>query len=477
MKHLSFLLPIKFYQPSLRQKIIFGYYFIVAIIIVLAAFTYTELQFLESKLTEGGEITEFVDAILELRRFEKNYFLYHQNLDYQKYQIYINKIKILINNNHDKVAKFLTPIQHINLTKNLEYYQKLMQNYVIQASSSLEQEIRHLGNSIVTLAEALAKTERKFLKESLNHSINLFLLAILSLSLFGIVMGRILSQLVVHPLKQLEKNMELIATGRFKKLNIKCQDREIRSLEQAFNQMLIKLETQRRHLLQSEKLASLGTLLSGVAHELNNPLSNISSSCQILLEELEETDINQSRELLTQIDEQTLRSQRIVCALLEFSRKKDFKKEPLQLSDLIQETLRFIRGQVPASITINQEIPKDLIILVDKQRIQQMLLNLLKNSIQAVGHSGDINLYARKTCITGDDCMMNLEISDTGPGIPAELLPKIFDPFFTTKEVGQGSGLGLSIAHEIIEEHDGKIQVNSHPDGGTIFRIQLPTGT
>ncbi|MDM8567690.1 ATP-binding protein [Candidatus Halobeggiatoa sp. HSG11] len=476
MKHLSFI-PIKFYQPSLRQKIILGYYFIVVIIIVLSAFTYTELRFLENKITEGGKITEFVDAVLELRRFEKNYFLYHQNLDYQKYQTYINKIQTLIKNNQNKVAKFLTPVQQINLTKNLEHYQNLMQNYVSQTSSSLEQEIRHLGNSIVTLAEALAKMERKFLKENLNHSINLFLVAIIGLSLFGIIMGRILSQLVVHPLKQLEENMELIATGRFKKLQIKCQDREIRSLEQAFNQMLIKLETQRRHLLQSEKLASLGTLLSGVAHELNNPLSNISSSCQILLEELEEADINQSRELLTQIDEQTLRSQRIVCALLEFSRKKDFKKESLQLSDLIRETLRFIRGQVPAGVTINQEIPKNLIIQVDKQRIQQMLLNLLKNAIQAVGQSGYINLHAEELRTTDDERMVLIEISDTGPGISAELLSKIFDPFFTTKEVGQGSGLGLSIAHEIIEEHDGKIQVNSHPDEGTIFQIQLPTGT
>ena len=477
MKHLSFLIPIRFYRPSLRQKIILGYYFIAAIIIVLSAFTYTELQFLENKLTEGGKISEFVDAVLELRRFEKNYFLYRQNLDYQKHQTYISKIQILIKDNRDKVAKFLTPIQQTHLTKKLEYYQKLMQDYVSQASSSLEQEIRHLGNSIVTLAEALAKTERKFLKESLNHSINSFLLAILSLSLFGIVIGRILSQLVVHPLKQLEENMALIATGRFKKLQINCQDREIRSLEQAFNHMLIKLETQRRHLLQSEKLASLGTLLSGVAHELNNPLSNVSSSCQILLEELEEADINQFRELLTQIDEQTLRAQRIVYALLEFSRKKDFKKEPLQLSDLIQETLRFIRGQIPVGVTINLDIPKNLVVLVDKQRMQQTLLNLLKNAIQAVGNSGDINLYAREIRKTDDDCTVNIEISDTGPGIPAELLPKIFDPFFTTKEVGQGSGLGLSIAHEIIEEHDGNIQVKSHPDGGTIFRIQLPTGT
>jgi len=308
-------------------------------------------------------------------------------------------------------------------------------------------------------------------------------LAIFTLSLFGIVMGRILSQLIVRPLRQLEENMELIATGRFKKLQINCRDQEIRSLERAFNNMLTELETRRRHLLQSEKLASLGTLLSGVAHELNNPLSNISSSCQILLEELDEIDINYFRDLLTQIDTQTLRAQRIVYALLEFSRKKDFKRKHLQLSNLVQETLRFIRGQIPTDVTVNVEIPEKLVVLVDKQRMQQVLLNLLKNAVQAVGSNsiGEISVYAKenKPSEADNDCtsMVDIEISDTGPGISAELLPKIFDPFFTTKEVGQGSGLGLSIAHEIIEEHDGKIWAKSNPDQGTTFLIRLPAGT
>ncbi len=480
MKHLSFIIPIRLYQPSLRQKIKLGYYLIVVIIIVLSAFTYTELWFLENKLIGGGKIAEFVNAVLELRRFEKNYFLYNQDFDYQENQTYINKIQILIknNNNRDEIFRLLTPAQQTHLTEELEYYQRLMQNYVSQASPPLEQKIRYLGNNIVTLAEELAKTERQFLKESLNHSINMFLVAIITLSLFGVVMGRVLSQSVVRPLKQLEDNMKLIATGRFKKLHIDCKDQEIRSLEQAFNQMLAELETQRRHMLQAEKLASLGTLLSGVAHELNNPLSNVSSSCQILLEELEEADVEYFRELLTHIDEQTLRAQRIVYALLEFSRKKDFKKEPLSLSELVQETLRFVRGQIPVGVTVNLEIPEELVVLVDKQRMQQVLLNLFKNAIQAVGNNGKINLRAKKVLKADDRTpMVDIEISDTGPGIPAELLPKIFDPFFTTKEVGQGSGLGLSIAHEIIEEHDGMIQVNTHPEQGTIFCIQLPTGT
>jgi two-component system, NtrC family, sensor kinase len=481
MKHLFSIIPTKFYQPSLRQKITLGYYFIAVIIIVLSVFTYTELRFLENKLIAGEKIAEFVNAVLELRRFEKNYFLYSQHLDYQENQSYLNKIQKLIKNNHNEMAKLLTPAQQELLLEELRAYQKLMQNYVIQASPPTEQKIRHLGNSIVTLAEELAKTERKFLKNSLNYSINLFLLAIITLSLFGIIMGRVISQLVVLPLRRLEENMEQIAAGHFTKLQIDCQEQEISSLERAFNQMLAELETRRRHLLQSEKLASLGTLLSGVAHELNNPLSNISSSCQILLEELDEVDIDYFRELLTQIDDQTLRAQRIVRTLLEFSRKKDFKKETIRLSSLVRETMRLVRSQIPTGVTVDVNVPKQLMIEVDKQRMQQVLLNLLKNAVQAVGNSGKISVYAQEHEMpkTNNHCSstVDIEISDTGPGIPVELLPKIFDPFFTTKEVGQGSGLGLAIAHEIIEEHGGEILANSHPNQGTTFLIRLPTKT
>jgi two-component system NtrC family sensor kinase len=481
MKHLFFIIPTKFYQLSLRQKITLGYYFIAVIIIVLSAFTYTELRFLENKLIAGEKIAEFVNAVLELRRFEKNYFLYSQHLDYQENQTYLNKIQKLIENNHHEMNKLLTPAQQELFLEELKAYQKLMQNYVIQASSTTEQKIRHLGNSIVTLAEELAKTERKFLKKNLNHSINLFLLAIITLSLFGIVMGRVISQLVVRPLRRLEENMEQIAAGHFTKLKIDCQEQEISSLERAFNQMLAELETRRRHLLQSEKLASLGTLLSGVAHELNNPLSNISSSCQILLEELDEVDIDYFRELLTQIDDQTLRAQRIVRTLLEFSRKKDFKKETIRLSGLVQETMRLVRSQIPTGVTVDVNVPEQLMIEVDKQRMQQVLLNLLKNAVQAVGNSGKISVCAQEneTSKANNHCssIVNIEISDTGPGIPVELLPKIFDPFFTTKEVGQGSGLGLAIAHEIIEEHGGEILANSHPNQGTSFLIRLSTKT
>ena len=202
--------------------------------------------------------------------------------------------------------------------------------------------------------------------------------------------------MVVKPLKMLEESMGVIAEGKFERVSIDSHDREILSLANAFNTMLKELELRQRHLVQSEKLASLGTLLSGVAHELNNPLSNISSSCQILSEEIEDTDIPYKKELLSQIDEQTDRARNIVRSLLEFSREKVFKKELIQLKALFEETIRFVKGQVPTNIAITLNIPDEINIYADKQRMQQAFLNLVKNAIDSMGDTGDIHIEAAR---------------------------------------------------------------------------------
>jgi two-component system NtrC family sensor kinase len=299
----------------------------------------------------------------------------------------------------------------------------------------------------------------------------------------------------------------VIAEGTFERISIDSRDREIVSLTKAFNKMLKELELHERHLIQSEKLASLGTLLSGVAHELNNPLSNISSSNQILMEEIRDAREKQptgnipldpafTLELASQINDQTDRARNIVRSLLDFSRDREFKKEPLLLKSLCEETIQFVKGQVPTKIGIVLSVPEDISIFVDKQRFQQALLNLIKNAIDAiVPGEGSITIKAEKRramddledektgiynylkyrgkC-TLDQDTVDIEIRDTGSGIPQDIIPRIFDPFFTTKDVGKGSGLGLFIVHEIVEEHDGCIAVDSEPGKGTAFLIRLP---
>jgi signal transduction histidine kinase len=201
-------------------------------------------------------------------------------------------------------------------------------------------------------------------------------------------------------------------------------------------------------------------------------------------------------ELTAQINEQTDRARNIVRSLLDFSRDREFKKESLSLKRIFEETIQFVRGQVPTRIAITLDVPGDIVIFADKQRIQQALLNLIKNALEAIASDGGsvaikaekrhamddvedekIGIYNylkyRGKC-TLDQDTVDIEIRDTGSGIPLDVITKIFDPFFTTKDVGKGSGLGLFIVHEIIEEHDGCIAVDSEPGKGTTFLIRLP---
>ncbi|HAK87468.1 MAG: hypothetical protein A2X55_03900 [Nitrospirae bacterium GWB2_47_37] len=484
------------YRPSIRQKITFGYYIIVGIIVGLSIFSFVELRFMEKKIMFGEVISEFFDTTLEIRRFEKNYFLYEKEDDYYENIRYVTKAQELLEKNIKGFETLAAPQQITALRTDLKKYRELMEQYALPHGQKaiLAGKIRQTGKDIITDAEDISKTERHNLQTMLYNSQSILVFSIIVLSLIGAGLGQALSKVVVRPLKLLENSMEIIADGKFESIQINSKDREIVSLANALNKMLKELEMRQRHLIQSEKLASLGTLLSGVAHELNNPISNISTSTEILKEEIETMDNEQKKELLSQIEGQTERARNIVRSLLEFSREKEFKKEITPLNKLFEETIRFVKGQVPTSIGISLDIPGDIVIFADKQRIQQALLNLIKNALESIEGEGNIFIKAhthkaidkaedetgiynymkyRGKCTLEEDTV-DIEIKDTGGGIPQEFLSKIFDPFFTTKDVGKGSGLGMFIVHEIIEEHDGCIAVVSEPGKGTTFLIRLP---
>ena len=488
-------------QPSIRHKITFGYYAGVAVIIALSLFTIIELWYVEKKVQFEEVVTEFFDTTLEIRRFEKNFFLYEHEEDYRENMRYVGEAQEILDKNLKEYKRLAVAPQLNAISDKIVKYKQLMEQFAlvdknrIARRSDLEKSIREQGKEIITIAEDISKTERKRLQDLLDQMQKTLVLSFLVLSILGVVIGQILSRMVVRPLKSLEERMKEVAEGKLKTVSIDSKDREIVSLTKAFNKMLRELELRRKHLVQTEKLASLGTLLSGVAHELNNPLSNISSSCQILMEEIEIADMEFKKELLSQIDEQTDRAKNIVRSLLEFSRDKDFKKETISLKSLLEETIVFIKGEVPSKIEIGVDIPEGIFVFADKQRLQQAFLNLVKNAVEAISDQGVVTIRARKSLLTeymeedasicpypqyrGKCTEMNvetvdIEISDTGEGIPPEVLPKIFDPFFTMKDVGKGSGLGLFIVQEIIEEHDGCIGVDSKVGEGTTFLIRLP---
>jgi signal transduction histidine kinase len=351
--------------------------------------------------------------------------------------------------------------------------------------------LRQAGKEIVTIAEEWSRTERGILQQQLDSHRRWLLGSIAALVILVVAVGQMLAWRVARPLRELEDNMAAVAEGRLAKLDLGLQDREIASLTTAFNHVLEQLETRQGQLLRSEKLAALGTLLSGVAHELNNPLSNISTSCEILAEEIAESKVGAGetafqKELLGQIDAETWRARRIVRSLLDYARDRAFRREAVPLAPLIEESLRLVRGQIPAQITIMVDVDTGFVLAGDKQRLQQSIFNLVGNAIDALEGAGELRIAARPArgafpadalVFGADDSReprIEIEVSDNGHGIDAATLPRIFDPFFTTKEVGHGLGLGLFIVYEIVEEHGGSIAVKSVPGSGTSFLLRLP---
>jgi two-component system NtrC family sensor kinase len=491
-------------QSSLRQKITMGYlgyYAMALLIIALSLFTYIELRLIEQKIKLGGRVTELFDATLEIRRFEKNYFLYRQDADWQEVNRYAAKVVELLEAN---AADFsvLTSAPHIaKLLNDVRAYRALMAEYGRMGLADdrqkvlLEAQVRRVGKDVVTIAEGMADAERRMIRESLDRFRSTLVVSIGLLSLLMVAIGWMLSRLVVRPLKHMDRCVEAVSSGRLDKLAVPSGDREIISITQAFNHMIGELELRQKRLLRSEKLASLGTMLAGVAHELNNPLSNISLSCQILLEEVGDCDPERGKELLEQIDEQTERARKIVRALLDFARDKPVKRERVQLAALFEEVVLFLKGETPPGVSIVTEIPDEIVLQADRRRLEQAFLNLIKNALEATGESGEIRIGATRHRLTKENFVaeqghdtrflgkcypgveaIDIEIRDSGPGIPADVLPRIFDPFFTTKDVGRGMGLGLFIVYEIIEEYNGCISVDSEPGRGTVFHIRLPLG-
>jgi two-component system NtrC family sensor kinase len=281
------------------------------------------------------------------------------------------------------------------------------------------------------------------------------------------------ARIITNPLRDLRELAQVskrVAHGEITVRMPVSYGGEVGQLATEFNAMLDTLRDTQDHLVHSEKLASLGQLAAGVAHELNNPLGTILLYSESVLKECAEVDPHRAD--LNVIVSETKRCKRIVADLLNFSRQHQVVVQPTDINALLQELIDLAPRRIKTvSVPIVSEFdPRLPIIEADTPQLRQVFLNLMTNAVEAMPQGGALTVRTR----TGPTGMVTVEVQDTGIGISHEDLGKLFTPFFTTKPIGKGTGLGLAIAYGIIKMHRGQISVHSQIGKGTTFMVNLP---
>ncbi len=470
---------------KLRQKILLHFLIFMAFNSAIWFFNYYSNSKINEKLIIIEKKKDLLDTVLEARRYEKNFFLRKHKEDLAQALVYIEKTAQKQEIIEHNFASLLEDLEAVKKRTQIiaDYRQQMKQLYDLYHNNintpsatreidRIQQMITQLGRQLTTDIEQVERNEKERIYHLLDISRNYLVASLLSLFLLTVLTAFFLIKNVNRPLKQIEAGIKRIADGEFDKIPKITTGDEFESLALSLNHMIRELDKRKDQLVQAEKMSSLGTLTSGVAHELNNPLNNISTSVQILKEEIEDPDMAFKKNLLAEVEGEIDRARDIIRALLEFSRQSEFSVEPIFFRSLVSSTMHLIASEIPVDIEVVIDVPDDLEGKIDPRRIQQVLLNLIINAVHAMEKGGGtLTISAQREKMPRQ---FIFSVADTGRGIPKDNLARIFDPFFTTQDVGKGSGLGLSIIHGIIEQHGGTIDVDSREGKGTVFSIHLP---
>ena len=459
-------------RHTIRYRLIRLYCLIFAIIsLLITAYSWQMLSF-EKKLVNLENFHALFDNVLELRRYEKNFLLHAGSDNLDKILFYIKNIEQDIDQLEVNISQVVDKSNFQNFKNSLHAYKAIFQH----SSDGIQVDQKLVGNkgkalvdfvgNLLTIKQTRIRHKLKLILYSYIIVTGLFFFAIMLLFMMQV-------KSILQRMSFLQKAIRDLANDNFTPINNSTvENDEVSELLMAFNKMAGELNTKQNQLIQSRKLAAIGTFSSGIAHELNNPLNNISLSADTLLEEYSSLGAEEAKEILDDIMIQTDRASRIVKKLLDFSRDKTPETIRLNVKDVINSTIELIANQLKInSIWVEKYIPDDLPeINGDLQKLQQVFLNLFLNSIQVMPNGGLIYLEASEE----PKGYIRINVGDTGSGIATEHQEHIFDPFYTTKEVGKGTGLGLSIVYGIIKKHGGYIEVKSKINIGTTFSIYLP---
>ncbi len=467
---------------SIRTRLITG--FLVVFIMALGALATDAI--IIARIDDNLEFVErtdrFANEIQQCRRYEKNYLLYGTGLpDVLRHLDAARKVLITAKT---ELGRMVGTEDLERLERHLEAYRSL----IFQLSDihrktpptgkpiepEIESKLRDHGAKIVETALFISRKERANVRRTFRLMVRVTLLSVAILLAVMLYTANYLTRHFLRRLDFLKGVTNRIAAGDFTPIMpVRKYKDEFTSLAIAMNRMMNELATRQEQLVQAKKIAAVGTLTAGIAHEINNPINNISLILESFVESEDTMDPEERKRLHKEAMEQCDRVSDIVKNLLEFSRASHPRLEQVSLEEIVDKTARLVSNEMNLhNIRFSKEIRDQLPALqVDKGGLQQVLLNLFLNSIQAMPEGGEIKVVIRLSKAMNEGV---IDVIDTGTGIAPEHLKNIFDPFFSTKKHGEGTGLGLSVSYSIIEKHGGRIEVQSTPGQGTTFSIFLP---
>jgi two-component system, NtrC family, sensor kinase len=472
---------------SLHLQINLGFFLIFLFVLGISVALVLNMYSMENRLQWLEIVNEYVVVIDQTRLFEKNYFLYGTNLNDAVENAF--RANDLLDRNSAEIGKLLGESGKAAILQNIKDYEGLLLRLeqleqggtrdakYQRVKHEIEPQLRKYGHQLLSYGQDLMRRERKSLTDAIDRSRYITIYSLIILLIFLGIYAFFLGTRLLRTIKRFSDYAQRIASGDYTPIMpARFYRDEFTELALAFNRMIQDLENREAVLIQSHKMRAVGTLTAGVAHELNNPLNNITLTADMLLEDYEILSDEERKEMIGDVVNEAGRSKKIIRNLLDFARESGSQLEPLDLVHLLEETINLASNQIKLlGIKIEFQTADNLPrVHGDSQQLEQVFLNLILNAIDASPKGSKIQVII----VPADDPRyLAVKIIDCGSGIPRYILGSIFDPFFTTKGKGKGTGLGLSVSQGIVGKHGGRIRVSSREGAGSSFTVTLPVTT
>ena len=463
-----------FSTRSLKTKLFYSF----AILFCIAAFSSVTAIYSISKIQNKMKSVETLDMLttklLLVRQKEKNFLLYGNVHELLSAREDLFEISAKISRIAPEAKKYFKSLPGL-----IRRYERVMEKFINgrirpDLRDNLMKTLRSRGHDLM---ETMLSNGRSF-KNRLDDEVNLYKeLSIILLWVampVGLLFCISLAEWILEPLGYVRKKAGEIMSGKLKAIPLepiadKCA--ECDRLVKSINLMLDTIECKQEQLVQSEKLAAIGKVTAGIAHEINNPLNNINLTAEVLLDGVDEMESDERKELIRDILSQTERARDIVHHLLSFSRKKTAAREKVNLAKVLSNILHFLKNEMRLSnIQLETSIKNDdAIVSGNRNQLEQVLINIILNAIQAMSRGGKLKIDLETDLKNG---RVVIAVQDNGPGMSKDILKHILEPFYTTKK--DGTGLGLSVSYGIIKDHGGDIKIESREGKGTTVKVILP---